>query len=176
MAHYLQHNFGLPYDENYYNGDWMMGPNYFCWQPFCNIHIQLYAYGFLKTPSSYKELEDTIEMIMKHKTSIDRYRYCFYNHWLGLFTRLKSGYYKPKMIGLWLTFEAKVIVVCYSFFTEQACMKLVTTVLWFATVWTAGRQQFLKQLAIKLYKYNNLVASSRQVKQAIHQNQQIFKP
>ena len=78
LAHYLQHNFGLPYDENYYNGDWMMGPNYFCWQPFCNIHIQLYSYGFLKTPSSYKELEDTIEMIMKHKTSIDRYRYRFY--------------------------------------------------------------------------------------------------
>lgn len=78
LRHYLQHNFGQPYDENYYNGDWMMGPNYFCWQSFCSIHIQLFSYGSLKSPSTYKSMEEVILMIMKHKTSIDRYRYCFY--------------------------------------------------------------------------------------------------
>ena len=79
LKHYLQHNFGTPYDENYYNGDWMMGPNFFCRQPFCMFHIQLYSYGFFKSPSSYAELEETIAMIMKHKTSIERYRYCRLN-------------------------------------------------------------------------------------------------
>ena len=33
--HYLESIFGNPYDENYYTGDWMLGPNYACWQPFC---------------------------------------------------------------------------------------------------------------------------------------------
>ena len=35
VKHYLQHVFGQPYDVNYYAGDWMMGPNLFCWQPIC---------------------------------------------------------------------------------------------------------------------------------------------
>ena len=74
LKHFLQHTFGSPFDENYYNGDWMMGPNFFCRQPFCSIHIQLYSYGYLKQPTSYKDLEDTITMVMKHKTSIERYR------------------------------------------------------------------------------------------------------
>ncbi|XP_028399408.1 uncharacterized protein LOC114522845 [Dendronephthya gigantea] len=74
LKHYLQHSFGNPYDENYYNGDWMMGPNFFCWQPFCIIHSQLMSYGYFKVPTSYKDVEDTIAMIMKHKTAIERYR------------------------------------------------------------------------------------------------------
>ena len=35
VKHYLQHMFGQPYDVNYYAGDWMMGPNLFCWQEIC---------------------------------------------------------------------------------------------------------------------------------------------
>ena len=35
VKHFLQHIFGQPYDVNYYNGDWMMGPNSFCWQEIC---------------------------------------------------------------------------------------------------------------------------------------------
>ena len=75
LKHYLKHNFGIPYDEQYYNGDWMMGPNLFCWQPFCDIHRQLYIYSNWAMPSSYEELEDVIDRIMKHKVTIDRYRY-----------------------------------------------------------------------------------------------------
>ena len=40
--HYLQHTFGQPYDVNYYAGDWMFGPNQFCWQPVCSIGIDIY--------------------------------------------------------------------------------------------------------------------------------------
>ena len=35
VKHFLQHVFGQPYDVNYYAGDWMMGPNLFCWQEIC---------------------------------------------------------------------------------------------------------------------------------------------
>ena len=42
VKHYLQHVFGQPYDVNYYAGDWMMGPNLFCWQPIC-----VHGYGVL---------------------------------------------------------------------------------------------------------------------------------
>lgn len=37
VKHFLQSNFGTPYDENYYAGDWMLGPNKFCWQPICEV-------------------------------------------------------------------------------------------------------------------------------------------
>lgn len=37
VKHYLQNNFGQPYDSNYYAGDFLMGPNLFCWQPICDV-------------------------------------------------------------------------------------------------------------------------------------------
>lgn len=42
VKHYLQHTFGQPYDVNYYAGDWMFGPNQFCWQPVCSIGRDIY--------------------------------------------------------------------------------------------------------------------------------------
>ena len=69
--HYLKHTFGQPYDMNYYAGDWMMGPNHFCWQPVCDMgndifyHLDYYKPiglkgmkelrydGFLHTSSSF---------------------------------------------------------------------------------------------------------------------------
>lgn len=40
--HYLQHTFGQPYDVNYYAGDWMFGPNQFCWQSVCSIGSDIF--------------------------------------------------------------------------------------------------------------------------------------
>ena len=42
VKHYLQHMFGQPYDVNYYAGDWMMGPNLFCWQEICGHGYGVY--------------------------------------------------------------------------------------------------------------------------------------
>ena len=42
VKHFLQHMFGQPYDVNYYAGDWMMGPNLFCWQPICEHGYSVY--------------------------------------------------------------------------------------------------------------------------------------
>lgn len=77
VKHYLQSNFGSPYDENYYAGDWMMGPNYFCWQPICYIgsdlgaHFNTKSYGF--QPSSVSDIEFVIQSIQKHGRSVSQY-------------------------------------------------------------------------------------------------------
>ena len=42
VKNFLQHVFGQPYDVNYYAGDWMMGPNLFCWQPICGHGYGVY--------------------------------------------------------------------------------------------------------------------------------------
>ena len=42
VKHFLQHMFGQPYDVNYYAGDWMMGPNLFCWQEICEHGYSVY--------------------------------------------------------------------------------------------------------------------------------------
>lgn len=77
VKHYLQSNFGSPYDENYYAGDWMMGPNYFCWQPICSVgsdikvHFNTKSYGF--QPKSVDDVEFVIESIKKHGKSVLQY-------------------------------------------------------------------------------------------------------
>lgn len=37
VKHFLENNFGMPFDGDYYAGVFLMGPNLFCWQPICNI-------------------------------------------------------------------------------------------------------------------------------------------
>ncbi|KAL9986413.1 hypothetical protein ACROYT_G000558 [Oculina patagonica] len=37
VKHFLQNNFGQPYDVDYYAGYFLLGPNLFCWQPICNV-------------------------------------------------------------------------------------------------------------------------------------------
>lgn len=39
LKHYLQHNFGWPYDADYYAGDFLMGPNLFCRQQICFVGL-----------------------------------------------------------------------------------------------------------------------------------------
>ncbi|XP_065060075.1 uncharacterized protein LOC135687446 isoform X2 [Rhopilema esculentum] len=77
VKHYLQSNFGTPYDENYYAGDWMMGPNYFCWQPICKIGSDLGAHFNTKTngfqPKSIEDLEFVIRVIQKHGNALEQY-------------------------------------------------------------------------------------------------------
>ena len=77
VKHYLKSNFGSPYDENYYAGDWMMGPNYFCWQPICyigsdlGVHFNTKSYGF--QPQSVDDVLFLIESIKKHGRSVIQY-------------------------------------------------------------------------------------------------------
>ena len=45
LKHYLQNNFGKPYDSDYYAGDFLMGPNLFCWQEICSVGSSDIRYG-----------------------------------------------------------------------------------------------------------------------------------
>ena len=45
VKHYLENNFGIPFDGDYYAGDFLMGPNLFCWQPICNVGSSDIRYG-----------------------------------------------------------------------------------------------------------------------------------
>eukprot|EP00794_Sanderia_malayensis_P009552 gene9552-10539_t len=77
VKHYLQNNFDSPYDENYYAGDWMMGPNYFCWQPICYIGNDLRAHfgtsAKAHNPSTLEDVEFVIASIKKHGQSAIQY-------------------------------------------------------------------------------------------------------
>lgn len=79
--HFLQHAFDSPFDVNYYAGDWMMGPNYFCWQPICYVTYDINSFAWHVKPRSYQDLQLVIDTIMKHKDTFDRYR--FVAVWFG---------------------------------------------------------------------------------------------
>lgn len=62
---YLKHIFGQPYDVNYYFGDWMLGPNHFCWQPICEVgkdiffHLDYYQPHNLEDVKKLRYVEPT---------------------------------------------------------------------------------------------------------------------
>ena len=77
LRHYLQSNFGQPYDENYYAGDWMLGPNYFCWQPICSVVSDIKSHykidgGF--KPDSVEDVEKVVESIKKSGKAFKTYQ------------------------------------------------------------------------------------------------------
>ena len=74
IRHYLQHMFGQPYDMNYYTGDWMMGPNLFCWQPVCYHGFDVYnGIGLYHKPYDVSDLKLLKEKLETHKAGILQY-------------------------------------------------------------------------------------------------------
>lgn len=78
LKHYLKHVFGTPFDGNYYFGDYLLGPNMFCWQPICSIGKTLETLRFFK-PSNTHGLEILIskleEVNKTFQTYTDNLRY-----------------------------------------------------------------------------------------------------
>lgn len=74
VKHFLWTVFGAPFDENFYNGDWMLGPNHFCWQAICSIGYDINAYAFHIKPKNFDEAEKIVEKIMSNKESILQYK------------------------------------------------------------------------------------------------------
>ncbi|XP_068748355.1 uncharacterized protein [Montipora capricornis] len=74
VKHFLQHTFGVPYAENYYAGDWLLGPDLFCWQPICSLSYEINAYAHYVKPKTYDDVQKLTDVIRKHKRPIDRYR------------------------------------------------------------------------------------------------------
>lgn len=77
MKHFLQSNFGAPYDENYYAGDWMLGPSTFCWQPICSVGKDLQAHFTYQEwgiqPKTVDDVKFTIDHLKMLKDSLMQY-------------------------------------------------------------------------------------------------------
>ena len=75
VKHFLQSIFGQPYEANYYAGDWLLGPNYFCWQPICYIGYDLNSHLQPKVfqPKTKKDLEFIVSSLKQHGQAIDQY-------------------------------------------------------------------------------------------------------
>lgn len=74
IKHYLQHVFGQPYDVNYYSGDWLMGPNLFCWQPVCYHGYDVYnGVGLYHKPYNISDVKLIKAKLETHKAGILQY-------------------------------------------------------------------------------------------------------
>ena len=75
VEHFLESIFGNPFDGNYYAGVWMMGPNYFCWQPICNIGSNLKDhFSFDFSPKTEIDLKKIVNTIQNHKSILTQYK------------------------------------------------------------------------------------------------------
>ena len=66
VKHFLQSNFGAPYDENYYAGDWMLGPNKFCWQPICLVGNDIKSHFTYETWGIRPKTVDDVNFVIDH--------------------------------------------------------------------------------------------------------------
>ncbi|KXJ22621.1 uncharacterized protein LOC110251997 [Exaiptasia diaphana] len=73
MKHYLAHVFGEPYTVNYYAGDWLQGPNSFCWQPICFVSYHIYNVLTHFKPSSISDVELVLKTLKDHKAAFEQY-------------------------------------------------------------------------------------------------------
>lgn len=73
VKHYLKHIFGQPYDVNYYAGDWMMGPNLFCWQPICYHGYDFYNGMIYHKPFNAADVKLIKAKLETHKAGILQY-------------------------------------------------------------------------------------------------------
>ena len=74
VKHYLQHIFGQPYDVNYYAGDWMLGPNLFCWQEICYHGYAVHnGIGLHHKPYHASDVELIEKKLKTHKAGILQY-------------------------------------------------------------------------------------------------------
>jgi len=70
---YLRHVFGQPYDANYYTADWMLGPNFFCWQPICTIGREMSSHLRHFAPRNISDMDVMRNILEAYKKSINQY-------------------------------------------------------------------------------------------------------
>lgn len=72
FRYFLQSNFDNIY-ENYYDGVWMLGPDYFCEQPICLVHKYFMAVLKIISVKTLKDLELIIYWIKQHRNTFEQY-------------------------------------------------------------------------------------------------------
>ena len=62
-----------PYEGNYYSGDWLLGPNFFCWQPICYLLTNLASCLPHFKPASVSDIKELLHLLRQHNSSIQQY-------------------------------------------------------------------------------------------------------
>ena len=73
LKHYLKTVFGHPFDMNYYAGDWMMGPTFYCKQPICNVGKHLHDLLIFLKPENAQDMKVIEYKLKTHRDGILRY-------------------------------------------------------------------------------------------------------
>lgn len=70
---YLQQVFGRPFEVNYYTGDWMLGPDSFCYSAICYMGYELYNAMLYHVPKNLKDVDLVKSKLMSHKEALVQY-------------------------------------------------------------------------------------------------------
>ena len=73
LKHYLKTVYGQPFDMNYYAGDWMMGPTFYCKQPICDVGKHLRDMLKILKPENLQDVETIKAKLQTNKKGILRY-------------------------------------------------------------------------------------------------------
>ena len=73
LKHFLQHVFGTAFDANYYAGDYMLGPNLWCWQKICHFGYYINNNINYFKPNTTKDIEPIRKKLEECKAAIEQY-------------------------------------------------------------------------------------------------------
>ena len=77
-----------PNNQDYYAGDWLLGPNLYCWEPVCDVFTNLDGVLPHFKPVTMADLEKLKELLERYSPIFDRY----VENWkLGA----RTGYIRP---------------------------------------------------------------------------------
>ncbi|KAL9963384.1 hypothetical protein ACROYT_G026894 [Oculina patagonica] len=67
LSHWMRHMFpfGVPFAYDYYSGDWLMGPNIFCWSSICFLPMDVDSALYHFQPSTAGEMETLRDKLME---------------------------------------------------------------------------------------------------------------
>lgn len=67
LSHWMRHMFpyGVPFAYDYYAGDWLMGPNIFCWSSICFLPLDLEKALPHFQPSTVREMESLRDKLIE---------------------------------------------------------------------------------------------------------------
>ena len=62
-----------PFEHNFYSGEWLLGPNIFCWQPACELLFYLAGSLPHLKPESLSDVQRLQTILLEHNSSIRQY-------------------------------------------------------------------------------------------------------
>lgn len=75
LSHWMRHMFpfGVPFAYDYYSGDWLMGPNIFCWSSICFLPMDVNRALPSFQPSTVAEMETLRNKLMEINQTFARF-------------------------------------------------------------------------------------------------------